>query len=315
MDLSPRDVLLLDSLQYSMEPGPEPFDAAAESLGVDAELLVRDARRLREGGAIRRIGVSLNSRALGGASALVVAAVPPERALEYARAISSRGRSKHSYVRSFPGYNLWFTYRAPDPDALLREVGSLMSSMGVRDWIVLATARAFKLSVKYDLERGVSWSPPAVIRPDPPTLGDLGIDRSIVRRLEDLPISRRPLREAAADVGETEEGLADVLEELLSRGVAVDFGAVLEPEAVGIRHNAVIMGEGGEAECEAIARWAPEATHVILREPLGAEWRMRAYLVVHARRREDVEAAAARAAELSGLGEMAVAYGEGGFTV
>jgi DNA-binding Lrp family transcriptional regulator len=310
--------LVLEALQYGMAPGPEPFDGAASPLGMDAESLLREARRLRRAGIIRRIGISLHPRSLGGASALVLAAVPGDRAMEYARVVSSSsgGRSKHSYVRSFPRYNLWFTYRARGPESLLEEIGGLLSPLGVDDYVVLTTARVCKLSVKYDLERGTSWSQPGVLPEDPPLLGELGVDRALARRLQDLPVSRRPFRELAAEVGETEEGLLDLVGEMFSRGAAVDFGAVLDPEAIGFRHGAVVMGSGGAAECERVATLAPEATHAILREPAGgARWDLRVYFVIQARRREDVEAAAGRAAELAGIEERELAYGEGGITL
>ncbi|MFP3282638.1 MAG: hypothetical protein RXP97_00975 [Nitrososphaeria archaeon] len=315
MDPSPRDALIMNSLQYDVSVGPEPFDGAAEALNVDVDDILRGARRLKEGGAVRRFGVSFNSMALGGAAALVLAAVPPDRALDYARIISSSGRSKHSYVRSFPGYNLWFTYRAASADALRKDVDGVLSSLGVDDRVVLATSRTYKLSVKYDLERGTSWSPPGILRADPPTLGELGVTREIARRLEDLPISRRPFRELAASVGDTEEGLLDLVEGLLEKGVVADFGAILEPGAVGIRRNAVVMGRGGGPECEALSREVPEATHVVLREPLDGHWDLRAYFVVHARDGARVESIVERAARLAGIDEYKIAYGEGGFTV
>ncbi len=314
MALGPAEALVLNSLQYDVAPSAEPFDAAAEALKVDVELLLREARALKGAGVIRRFGVSFNSAALPGVGALVLAAVPPDRAMDYARIISSRGRSKHSYVRSFPRYNLWFTYRAPDPEALRREVHDLLSSLGVREWVALRTSRVYKLSVKYDLERGTSWAPPGTLNPDPPKLGDLGVDRDLAKRLEDVPISRRPFREIGMEVGETEEGLLDLVGELFSSGAAADFGAVLEPERVGMRHNAVVMGRGGGRECEAVAMGVPEATHVVLREPLDGDWDLRAYFVIHSRDRRDSESIAGRAARIAGLGEYEAAYGEGGFT-
>jgi len=315
VDLSPADVLMLNALQYDARPVAEPFDVAAAALGIDVDLLVREARRFEDAGIMRRFGVSFNSAAFGGAGALVLAAVPPERAMEYAEAISSRGRSKHSYVRSFPGYNLWFTYRATGADALRKEVRSLLSSLGVRDWVILRTSRVYKLSVKYDLERGTSWAPPSLLRPDPPKLAELGIDRELARGLENLSISRRPFRELAVDFGETEEGLLDLVDELFSRGVAADFGAVLEPEPVGMRYNAVVMGHGGEQECETIARRIPEATHVVLREPIDGSWDLRTYFVVHSRDRADSESIVDRAGRIADMGKYNVAYSEGGFTV
>ena len=315
MDIGPADALVLNALQYDARPTAEPFDAAAGALEIDVDLLVKDARRFEEAGVMRRFGVSFNSAAFGGVSALVLAEVPPDRAMEYARIISSRGRSKHSYVRSFPKYNLWFTYRAADVDALGKEVREMLSSLGIRDWVILGTSRVYKLSVKYDLERGTSWASPGLLRPNPPRLTELGIERRLAKRLEDLPISRRPFRELAMDLGETEEGLLDLVDELFSRGVAADFGAVLEPESVGIQHNAVVMGRGRERECETLAGRIPEATHVVLREPIDGSWDMRAYFVVHSKNRRDSESIVERAAEVSGIAEYNVAYGEGGFTV
>ncbi len=314
MDLGPREILLLEGLQYGARPGPEPFDEVASALGLGVEEVLREARRLREAGALRRFGFSFNPASLGGASALVLASVPRERAMEYARMISSIGRSKHSYVRSFPRYNLWFTYRAANEEVLREEVGSLLSRLGVGDAVVLATRRTCKLSVKYDLERGTSWSPPGVLRPDPPRLGELGMDGGLARGLQDLPLSRRPFRELASRIGETEEGLLDLVQEAASRGTVADFGAVLEPEAVGIRHGAVVMGKGGEEECEALAREVPEATHAILREPVEGRWDLRVYFVVHARNRADSDALVDRAQRLAGIEGAEAAYGEGGFT-
>ena len=309
--MRPGDEVVLNALQYDVEVAENPFGAAASKLGVSEELLLRRARALFEAGVIRRFGFSVDYRAYGYTAALVGAS-PRGRPEEAVAALSRSWGVKHAFVREHPRYTVWFTARARRGDDVVERASKLASAVA-SDYVVLPTRTVCKLSVKYDLERGVSLAY-RLAAEEVPGLWELGVDKRIVEGLERLPVSRRPFLEAAERLGETEKGLVDLAEELLGRGVFHDFGAVLDAGRAGFAENVVVAGEGGGDQCRAVAERVPEATHAVLRDVAVGEWSNRVFFVVHGRSRRLVDRVIGYAAEEAGIGGYALMYSVWGVT-
>jgi len=115
---------LIDGYQRDFPLEPRPFAALAAAVGCDEAEVIAALNRLREGGAISRVGPVFRPHAAG-ASTLAAMAVPPERLDEVAALISARPEVNHNYEREHR-LNLWFVVTAADErgvQAVLREVG------------------------------------------------------------------------------------------------------------------------------------------------------------------------------------------------
>ncbi len=53
---------------------------------------------------------------------------------------------------------MWFTVKAKSVEEIEAIVESIAEQCGVDDYVILPTKRVYKMDVKYDLYRGVSWS-------------------------------------------------------------------------------------------------------------------------------------------------------------
>lgn len=307
--LEPASKLVLMKLQYEMPIEEEPFSKVAEAVGTSVDRLLALLRSLKEAGVLKRVGFLLNYRSLGRVSALVGFGLKDEAALaRLSKELAGDANVKHSYLRDHPTYNLWFTYKAGSREELLRRVSELASRFRVREYVVLESKRTYKLSVKYELFRGVSWSKPGVVPENPPTVEDLGVDRRALRLLSDLPLTRRPYREAGAAAGLDEATLLGLVKELIAKGVILDYGAVLDGQRAGFAFNAMVTLSGGAATCEWIALNVPEASHVVLREAVEGEWPYDAYMVVHGVSRDVVEACVSHVARALGAEDYCKLY-------
>ncbi len=312
--MEPIDALILNAMQYELEISSHPYDGAAELLGMDTAELLRAVRRLKRAGFIKRIGFSVNRSALGRVGALVAARISHERLREAVERISGRGWIKHSYARSHHRYNLWFTIEARSREELMRVADGMASLAGASEHITLPSAKICKLSVKYDLERGVSFSKPRLLPENVPTIEGLGLEKEVVEAMADLPLVERPFAELALHMGEGEGSLIDMAKELLLSGIYHDFGAVLDGSRVGFSANAMVAARGDDVKCEELALEAPEATHVILRDVQDGGWDKPVFFMVHGKDTRIVDAVVEDITMLVGLEEYEPIYSLWGVT-
>ncbi|MCK9262731.1 MAG: AsnC family transcriptional regulator [Deltaproteobacteria bacterium] len=146
MDHIDRKILTLISKSFPL--AERPFLSIAEQAGITEDEAVERVCRLKEGGAIRRIGAVISPRSLGWHSTLCAAEVPQERIDEFASLVNSYGQVTHNYVRS--GHpNCWFTLITPDKvraDEIIREIGQRFGT-AILD---LPARRVFKINVSFD---------------------------------------------------------------------------------------------------------------------------------------------------------------------
>ncbi|MET1128723.1 MAG: Lrp/AsnC family transcriptional regulator [Thermoproteota archaeon] len=293
MKLDEATIDVLMELQYNFPLTPTPYADVASRLGLSEDFVLTALRRLKDSGILKRVGFYLNYRASGLAAALV--------------AFSTRGRfsslvdelrrdelTTHSYLRSHPVYDVWIVTKAESRERLLEKVRRLALRHNIERYIVLFSAKTYKLSVKYDLRRGISragrWS---MVAQNPPSPQQLGVDPAILRRLRSLPLESRPYKSVAEAHGLTEEEVVSMAREMLSKGVLGDPGAALDGHKVGFRENGMVVvgGDNIEVTCSRIAEAVEEATHVVLREPHPpGSWDKPCYFMVHATSKNLLEA-------------------------
>ncbi len=299
--LNSDDVNILMEAQYRFPVTPEPFRDMAEALGMDEEQLLGSLRRLKELRVVKRIGYYLNYRSQRRVAALVALRVPGPSLEAFKQLTRSDRDVTHSYLRDHPWYNVWIVVKKDSRGELEGYVEELARRVGAEDYAVLYGKRTYKLSVKFDLRRGVSWSLQGRLPEKVPSIEDLGIPMALVMDLRrGLPLKPRPYEEIASRYGLGVEELLGLVEELLAKGVLGDPGAALDGEKLGFRSNAMVVLPCEDC-CEWVASNAAEATHVVLRETVPGKWEYPCYFMVHARRRDTALEVAHRVSESLGV--------------
>lgn len=116
---------LLDEFQHDFPLESRPFFRLGEILGVSEADVIEQLRRLKEKGAVSRVGPVFSPNRLG-VSTLAALAVPPERLGTVAAMVNGYEEVNHNYEREHH-YNLWFvvtTSDRPRLDAVLDDIAN-----------------------------------------------------------------------------------------------------------------------------------------------------------------------------------------------
>lgn len=149
-DMDETDRKILNILQTRFPLVPEPFDVVGADLGLSGEEVIERVRRLKREGIIRRIGAVFDSRALGYASTLCAARVPQEKIKSFVEIVNSYPGVTHNYRRSHE-YNIWFTFIAPDREALASALDEIRRRTGIADLLSMPAVRTFKIDASFEL--------------------------------------------------------------------------------------------------------------------------------------------------------------------
>ncbi len=295
------------AIQYEMPLTTTPLVSLAEETELSKDFVFRKIKEFYADGTVKRYGANLNYRAFSKQqrAALIAARVEESRIEEVARIINSY-RPKHNYWRDAE-YNVWFTLKAEDFEAVEELAKEVLDRCGIRDYVILPTKRVYKMDVKYDLIRGVSWSEKSEEKFDVPKVEELGLDKSMLRKLEKLEVVERPFLKFR-EYGYGEEEIVDLISELIELGIVRDFSGVLKERKVGFRENGmnVVKTENPEKLARKLAR-RPEITHLVERV-VPEEWPYQIYFMVHAVAREPIESVKSEVAEMEGVEEIRVLY-------
>ncbi len=300
-----NDVKLLMAIQYRLPLCEEPLAELAEREGFDEESVIKRVKRFREKGIIKRYGANLNYRAFSSEcrAALVGAAVKENRIREVAQIINATN-PKHNYWREHEHYSVWFTVKARSKEELFTKTKELMRKCRVNDYVVLPTKRIYKMDVKYDLIKGVSWSEKGLEKFEVPKVEELGLRVSMLRRLESLDVCKRPFSKFEEY---TEGELVDLIGELIKKGVVRDFSGVLKERKIGFSENGMVVMKTDNPEKLALKLVKiPQITHLVERE-VPEEWEFPVYFMMHATSRDPIEDVA-RGLEKYGAEEVRVLY-------
>jgi len=302
-----QTVKLLMNLQYELPLTITPLTDLAEKIELDEEFVLQKLRELHKKGVVKRYGANLNYRAFSKQqrAALVAAKVDESRIEEIARIINSY-RPKHNYWRDYE-YNVWFTIKAESFEAVEKLASEIMGKCNVKDYIVLPTKRVYKMDVKYDLIKGISWSENPDAKFDVPKVEELGIDKSLLFELEKLEFVRRPFLRLTK-YGYREEELVSLISELMDKGVVRDFSGVLKERKIGFKENGmhVIKTDKPEKLAKKLAK-IPEITHLVERITPDL-WRYPLYFMVHAVEKKPIERVKNKVENLPEVEEIKVLY-------
>jgi len=289
---------ILMEIQYNLPLTEHPFIDLAENLGLRANELIEKLKEFKRRGIIKRIGTNLNYKAFKkiGKALLVAFACDENDVLRIARMINESIDDvslKHNFLRNHETYRIWFTFKGENKEELLRKVEELAKKCGVKDYLFLPSKRIYKMDVKYDLFKGISWSEKGLEKDDVPKVDELGVDANMLFELErKLPISERPFKDFASKYGYEESELVDLIAELIDRGVIRDFSGVLRESKIGFKENGMNMVKVDPDEAESLAlklvKDFPQITHLVERE-VPKRWCYPIYFMVHADSRDKIE--------------------------
>lgn len=144
------DRRILTALQEAFPLAADPYETLAAALGLSVDALWERVRRLCACGAIRRIGLSIDSRKIGFTSTLAAIRVPDGQ-VETARALMERyPQITHSYLRD-DAFNIWFTVIAENAERIQAILAAIRRELGLEPEAMmdLPAERFFKLDTRF----------------------------------------------------------------------------------------------------------------------------------------------------------------------
>ncbi len=151
MELTARDLRLLEALEGGLPLVPHPFAALGEGAGMDEGEVMERLRALQAAGVVKRLGLVVRHHEIGyRANAMTVIDVPDERVDAVGEALARAADVTLCYrrPRRLPGwpYNLFAMVHGRERSAVRTRVGELLREHGLEDLphAVLFSTRRFK---------------------------------------------------------------------------------------------------------------------------------------------------------------------------
>ena len=126
--LSNLERRLLNDFQHDFPLSPTPYADIAHKLGVSEVEVLGALTRLKQQGAVSRVGAVLRPNTVG-VSTLAAMAVPPELLEQVAALVSACAEVNHNYEREHR-LNLWFVANAPDAPRLQAVLNDIAARSG-----------------------------------------------------------------------------------------------------------------------------------------------------------------------------------------
>ena len=150
-DLSPAERRLLKLLQEDLPLCEDPWDAVGAAAGFSGAEVRAKLALWREQGLIRKIGPSVNPRALDWFSSLCAVSVPQRMLPAFEAYVNGIDAITHCYLRDNPQFNVWFTIIAPDENtafALMEAIRRRFDLPAVKSF---PATEVFKIKAVFDL--------------------------------------------------------------------------------------------------------------------------------------------------------------------
>jgi DNA-binding Lrp family transcriptional regulator len=238
-NLSAFDKRLCNELQTGLPIAERPFAIIARILKSSEAKVLKRTRTLVKLGVIRRLGVSINWRAIGKANTLVTAHIEQEDLKKVVSAVNKLRGVSHNYLREHY-YNLWFTLRADSQKGLEIILKKLSKRFRVA-FNTLPVERVFKLDARFDAasdgKRLLSVRRRCPLNAERCSL--CVIDARILKGLQEgLKVVKRPFNFISKDKFEIYDGLLHIAE-MIHSGVINRLGAMVNHNKLGFAANAM----------------------------------------------------------------------------
>ena len=119
---------LLNNFQHDFPLTPAPYAELARQLGVSEDEVIAALARLKQQGAVSRVGAVVRPNTIG-VSTLAAMAVPPAELERVAALVSDYPEVNHNYEREHR-LNLWFVAVAPDGTRLQQVLDDIAARSG-----------------------------------------------------------------------------------------------------------------------------------------------------------------------------------------
>jgi len=309
--LSNIEMDIIMALEYNFPFTETPYLDIASKLDIPFATFVNISKDLLSRGVIKRIGFNVNYKAFNKVAALVAVRAYGDTFNRLKMLLNADKEVTHNYVRNHPYYNVWFVTKRKSVEELVNDVNKIMIELNIKneDYLILLGKRTYKLSVKFDVKRGISWSQPDLLPEKIPSIEEFDVDKNMIKELaKGIPLEERPYKNIGMKYNLKENEIVSILYELYSKRVIRNVGATLEGPRAGILYDGMVVLRGKEDVCQKIALNIPEATHVVYRVPLNGEWEYPAYFMTHADSRDKIERVAKRANDTTGADGYMILY-------
>lgn len=147
--MDPRDLKVLAALEGGLPLVHEPFAEIGRNLSMSGQEVLERARRLQEGGVIRKFRARINQRQLGiAANALVAWNCNGMSAIEAGARLAAFPGVTHCYERAaVPGrweYRLYTVHHGYSREEVVREVRQVAEAAGLNDYLILFSTGEYK---------------------------------------------------------------------------------------------------------------------------------------------------------------------------
>jgi DNA-binding Lrp family transcriptional regulator len=286
------EINLIDRWQRDFPLTERPFAEIGRKIGFDEMATIETFQRMRDAGAISRIGAVVRPHTVG-ASTLAAMRVPSEQMERVINIVNREPMVNHNYERTH-ALNLWFVIAGPDVAAVASTIDRIEENSGI-DVLDLPLQRAYHIDLGFSLagaqkknERRKSLSADHDYCPEP-------VDRILLAAIEEgLPITSRPYREVAEKIGFDEKHVLSRLHQLAAAGVVTRFGCVVRHRALGYAANAMAVWDIADTKIDEVADQFirhPKVTLCYRRPRRLPEWPYNLFCMVHAKSRYDGYAA------------------------
>ncbi|MBI3526332.1 MAG: AsnC family transcriptional regulator [Betaproteobacteria bacterium] len=298
------DLRLLNEFQRDFPLLPQPYAAVAERVGVSENAVIAAYARLREAGAVSRIGAVFAPRCVG-ASTLAALSAPVGQLERIADLVSQHPEVNHNYQREHR-YNLWFVATAQDPQALdlaLRRIEAETGCAVLR----LPLLEEFHIDLGFDL---ATQSKPRCGARAMPAGGmqDMSeAERRLLRVLQDgMELLPRPYSRLAMRADLTEAEVLRMISDWQEHAFVKRFGVVVRHHELGYTANAMCVWDVPDAQVAALgANLAGEPAVTLCyrraRAVPEAGWPYNLFCMIHGRNRAEVDAGIAALCARHGL--------------
>jgi DNA-binding Lrp family transcriptional regulator len=296
------DQRLLNGWQRDLPLVSRPFAVIGQALGLPEARVLARLNRLKESGAISRIGATIRPNTIA-ASTLAAIAVPENRIKDIAHIIGQEKGVNHSYLREHET-NLWFVATAPDTTALQDTLNRIKARSGL-------PVHSFPLLRAFNIDLGFNLDGPKSNALDQGVLQKLKLDdtdRQIMQALaQGLRLISRPFAALASSLGMLEPRVLERIKRLSDAGYLTRVGIILRHRALGWRSNAMVVWQVPVEQVIAAGKRLaalPGITLCYQRQTVPGVWPYTLYCMIHARSRNeamDVLTEAANLPELAGI--------------
>ena len=303
-NLSAFDKRLCNKLQTGLPIAERPFAIIARILKSSEAKVLERTRALVKLGVIRRLGVSINWRAIGKASTLVAAHIEQEDLKKVVSAVNKLRGVSHNYLREHY-YNLWFTLRADSQKGFETILKKLSKRFGAA-FNSLPVVRVFKLDARFDAtSNGLALlggkAQDAIRNTQYAQLGRL--DKQILKGLQKgLKVVKRPFDFISDDEFEIYDGLLHIAG-MIDEGVINRLGAMVNHNKLGFTANAMFVCKAEKSRAIKIGEKLAAleiVSHCYERKPFKG-WPYNIFAMMHGCDMRDIRKVAERFAKSQGL--------------